>query len=63
MCGRFTHRLTWEQVHGLYSLTAPEGGPQQRELDLKPRYNAAPTDVTPVCRLNRSGQREIAMLK
>ena len=59
MCGRFTHRLTWQQVHGLYHLTDP----RQAELDLKPRYNAAPTDVLPVCRLNRGGQREIAMLR
>jgi putative SOS response-associated peptidase YedK len=59
MCGRFTHRLTWEQVHGLYQLTEPRQG----ELDLKPRYSVAPTDVMPVCRLNRTGQREVAMLR
>jgi len=59
MCGRFTHRLTRQQVHDLYRLTDPRQG----ALDLKPRYNVAPTDVMPVCRLNRSGQREIAMLK
>jgi putative SOS response-associated peptidase YedK len=59
MCGRFTHRLTWEQVHGLYQLADP----RQAELDLKPRYNAAPTDLLPVCRLNRGGQRDIAMLR
>jgi putative SOS response-associated peptidase YedK len=59
MCGRFTHRLTWEQVHGPYHLTDP----RPPELDLKPRYNAAPTDLLPVCRLNRGGQREIAMLR
>src|SRR5262245_52592572 len=59
MCGRFTHRLTWQQVRDLYGLTDP----RQAEVDLKPRYNVAPTDVMPVCRLNRSGQREIAMLK
>jgi putative SOS response-associated peptidase YedK len=61
MCGRFTARLTWEQIHSLYNITPL--GPRQAELDLKPRYNAAPTDVMPVCRLNRQGQREIAMLK
>jgi putative SOS response-associated peptidase YedK len=59
MCGRFTHRLTWEQVHGLYHLTDA----RPPAVDLKPRYNAAPTDLLPVCRLDRSGQREIAMLR
>jgi putative SOS response-associated peptidase YedK len=58
MCGRFTHRLTWEQVHGLYYLTDP----RQPQLDLRPRYNAAPTGLLPVCRLDRQGVREIAML-
>jgi putative SOS response-associated peptidase YedK len=59
MCGRFTHRLTWEQLRGLYHLTDP----RHPELDLKPRYNVAPTDVMAVCRPNRSGHREIAMLR
>jgi putative SOS response-associated peptidase YedK len=63
MCGRFTHRLTWEQVHGLYNILVPDAGQRQGELELKPRFNAAPTDVLPVCRLNRSGSREIAMLR
>src|SRR5262249_47085174 len=59
MCGRFTHRLTWEQVRGLYHLTDS----RQPQLDLTPRYNAAPTDLLPVCRLDRSGQREMAILR
>ncbi len=61
MCGRFTAKLTWRQLHDLYEITAPE--PRQDEHDLKPRYNVAPTDVMPVCRLTRQGQREITMLK
>jgi hypothetical protein len=52
MYGPFTHRLTWEQVHGLYHLADP----RQAELDLKPRCNVAPTDVMPVCRPNQSGR-------
>jgi hypothetical protein len=40
----FTHRLPWQQVHGLYSVPVPEHGPAQDEFDLKPRYDAAPTD-------------------
>jgi len=63
MCGRFTTRLTWHQLHDLYNITAPDIAPRQGGLDLKPRYNVVPTDVMPVCRLNRQGRREIAMLR
>ena len=63
MCGRFTARLTWQQLHDLYEITAPDIGPRHGEPDPKPRYNVAPTDVMPLCRLNRSGRREIAMLR
>src|SRR5262245_15523794 len=63
MCGRFTHRLSCEQIRGLYQLTGPLAEPGQGEFELKPRYNVAPTDVMQVCRLDRCGQREIAMLR
>ena len=53
MCGRFTARLTWEQIHGLYDIKpAKRRDPKQGELDLKPRFNVAPTDVMPVVRLD-----------
>jgi len=61
MCGRFTARLTWEQLYNLYQIKP--GKRRQGELDLKPRYNAAPTDVMPVVRLASDGEREIALLK
>ena len=63
MCGRLTAKLTWQQLHDLYDIPAPGNGSKQDDAELKPRYNVAPTDVMPACRLNRSGQREIAMLK
>jgi len=63
MCGRFTHRLTWQQLYDLYRLTAPRPDPRQREPDLKPRYNVAPTQMVPIVRLDPAGQREIAMLR
>ena len=34
MCGRFTQKLTWRQIHDLYNLTAPTV-----PLNLQPRYN------------------------
>jgi putative SOS response-associated peptidase YedK len=61
MCGRFTAKLTWEQIHGLYRITSPD--PRQAELDLKPRYNIAPTQMVPVVRLDANSNRELAMLR
>jgi putative SOS response-associated peptidase YedK len=61
MCGRFTAKLTWQQLHDLYEIAAPES--RQDEIDLKPRYNIAPTQTVPVVRLNPAGRREIAMLR
>jgi putative SOS response-associated peptidase YedK len=37
MCGRYTYRLTWEQIVNLYRLTLPEEPPQR----LGPNYNTA----------------------
>ena len=34
MCGRFTQKLTWRQIHDLYNLTAPTV-----PLNLQLRYN------------------------
>lgn len=61
MCGRFTAKLTWQQLHDLYEIDAPEPAPD--ELDLKPRYNIAPTQTVPIVRLNSAGRREIAFLR
>jgi len=63
VCGRFTARLTWQQLHDLYNITAPDVGPRQGELDLKPRYNVAPTQMVPVIRLDQDCYRELAMLR
>jgi putative SOS response-associated peptidase YedK len=61
MCGRFTAKLTWQQLHDLYEIHAPDSAPD--ELDLKPRYNIAPTQTVPIVRLNSAGRREIALLR
>src|SRR6185312_14897353 len=44
----------------LYLLSAP---PAQAELDLKPRYNVAPSQKIPVVRLDKDDQREPVMLQ
>lgn len=39
MCGRFTYRLTWREIHDLYRLTAPASPAR----NLQARYNICPT--------------------
>jgi putative SOS response-associated peptidase YedK len=63
MCGRFTVRLTWEQIHGLLNIIPTKRDAAQLEPDLKPRYNVAPSQKVPVVRLDKDGQRELAMLR
>lgn len=57
MCGRFTNRLTWREIHNLYGLTAGV------DPGWRPRYNGAPTQRFPVLRLGADGRREIAVLR
>ena len=58
MCGRFTQKLTWRQIHDLYSL---KGSPLP--LNLQPRYNVAPAQEFVACRLDEDGNRAIAQLQ
>ena len=44
-------------------LYLPSAPPAQAELDPKPRYNVAPSQNVQVVRLEKDGQREIAMLR
>ena len=58
MCGRFTQKLTWRQIHDLYSLTGPP-----LPLNLQPRYNGAPAQDFAACRLDQDGNRAVAQLR
>jgi len=51
MCGRFTQRYTWSEVHTFLNVF---GTP----LNLRPRYNVAPTTTVDVVRLDAQGRRE-----
>ena len=58
MCGRFTQKLTWSQIHDLYSLTA-----SVVPLNLQPRYNGAPEQEFAACRLDNGGNRTMVQLR
>ncbi len=56
MCGRFTQRYTWSEVHTFLNVF---GTP----LNLRPRYNIAPTTTVDVVRLDREGRRELVSMR
>ncbi len=56
MCGRFTQRYTWNEVHTFLNVF---GTP----LNLRPRYNIAPTTTVDVVRLDREGRRELVSMR
>ena len=58
MCGRFTQKMTWKEIHTLYRIrdgTTP--------ANLRARYNGWPTQDFVTCRLDDSGTRSIAKLR
>ena len=55
MCGRFTNRFSWKELHELLDLV---GAP----LNLRPRYNAAPSQDVAVARAAEEG-RTLSMLR
>ena len=55
MCGRFTQRMTWRELHERMDLI---GTP----LNLRPRYNVAPSQDVAVVRADDDG-RSLAMLR
>ena len=55
MCGRFTQRMSWQELHELMDLV---GAPP----NLRPRYNVAPSQDVAVIRSDDNG-RTLAMLR
>ena len=55
MCGRFTQRLSWRELHELLGLI---GTPQ----NLRPRYNVAPGQTIATVRVSEGGRR-LSMLR
>ena len=56
MCGRFTQNYTWQQVNEFLSVI---GAP----LNLRPRYNIAPTTTIDVVRLGQDDERELVRMR
>lgn len=59
MCGRFTNRHSWRELHDLYKLTDA----LYPQSNFEPRYNIAPTQNSFVVRLDKDGNRELADLR
>lgn len=61
VCGRYTRKLTWQEIVNLYRLTLPEEPPKdQNGQPIGPSYNVAPTHVMPIVRPAGNG-RELIM--
>ena len=57
MCGRFTYKLTWEELVRLYRLTA-----DQPARNTQARYNVCPTDPIDTI-VERDGKRELVTMR
>ena len=57
MCGRFTNRLTWDEIVRLYRLTM-----KAPPHNLPPRYNICPTDPVDVV-TEREGSRDFVRMR
>ena len=55
MCGRFTQRLSWHEVHALLRIIGPAA-------NLRPRNNLAPSQDAAVVR-NDAGERRLSLLR
>ena len=57
MCGRFTNKLTWEEIVALYRLS-----PQAPPHNLQPRCNICPTDPVDVV-TEQDGKRDFTRMR
>jgi putative SOS response-associated peptidase YedK len=57
MCGRFTNKLTWDEIVRLYRLTI-----KAPPHNLPPRYNICPTDPVDVV-TERDGSRDFVRIR
>jgi putative SOS response-associated peptidase YedK len=55
MCGRFTHKLTWREIHALYRLTSPPS-------NLQLRFNICPTTTINTV-IEQKGERQLVPMR
>jgi putative SOS response-associated peptidase YedK len=53
--------MTWEEIWSLYTFGKP--APRPAPNSFRDSWNVAPTTINPVCRLDKDGQRDVAMLR
>ena len=58
MCGRFTQKLTWREIHDLYGLLT-----NVPSDNMRPRWNGAPTQDFAACRFDAEGARTVSRLR
>ena len=56
MCGRFSNRLSWRELHDLYDLS-------NVPMNLDARSNIAPTQLSLVIRRDAEGKRRASMIR
>jgi putative SOS response-associated peptidase YedK len=56
MCGRFTQRYTWREIHDLYDLTGAA-------RNVQAHYNIAPTDTVDVVKFANDGTRKLVSMR
>ena len=57
MCGRFTQKMTWRELHELYGLLA-----NALPDNMRPRWNGVPKQDFAACRLDAEGAGSIPRL-
>lgn len=64
MCGRFTRKYTWREIHALLQLSLPcVEGTTDDHAEIPPSYNIAPTHTVPVLRLSDAGRCQVVPMR
>lgn len=60
MCGRFTRKYTWQQIHDFLNLRPPARRSDGGQPDLGASFNVAPTQSAPIV---RAATRDVALAR
>ena len=58
MCGRFTKKYTWAEIHRMYSLLHPAA-----ILNFQPSYNVCPTDPVDMVVAGENGREQVSNVR